>query len=83
MNPNLEQAIIQFLANEFHLQPEDVLPDTDFHLDLNLTPDQLTDLIERMQDALDFILAEDKVNEIKTVADLLASLEPDDSHEAV
>jgi acyl carrier protein len=81
MNPNLEQAIIQFLANEFHLQPENVLLDTDFYTDLNLTKQQLTDLIERMQDALNFILVEDKIGEIKTVSDLLTSLESD-SHEA-
>jgi acyl carrier protein len=77
MNPNLERAIIQFLANEFHLQPEDILPDTDFYLDLNLNKEQLADLFERMEDALNFILTEDKIGEIKTVSDLMISLEPD------
>jgi acyl carrier protein len=77
MNPNLERAIIQFLANEFHLRPEDILPDTDFYLDLNLNKEQLADLFERMEDALNFILTEDKIGEIKTVSDLMISLEPD------
>jgi acyl carrier protein len=80
MNPNLTQAIIQFLANEYHLHPEDIIPDTDFYTDFALTQEQLTDLIGRMQDALDFILPEDKISDIKTVGDLLASLEPD-THE--
>ncbi len=80
MNPNLKKAVIQFLANEYHLRPEDILPDSEFLPDFNLTPEQLADLITRMQDALDFILPEDKINDIKTVGDLLNSLEPD-SHE--
>jgi acyl carrier protein len=80
MNPNLKQAIFEFLANEFHLRPEDILPDTDFYLDMNLTKEQLTDLIERMQDALNIILPDDKISEIKSVADLIDSLEPE-THE--
>ena len=80
MNPNLNQAIIHFLANEYHVQPKDVIPDTDFSVDFGLSQEQLVDLIGRMQDALDFILPEDKINEIKTVGDLLASLEPE-THE--
>jgi len=77
MNPNLRQAVIHFLADEYHLQPENIIPDTDFLIDFGLNQDQLVDLISRMQDALDFILPEDKINEIKTVGDLLISLEPE------
>jgi acyl carrier protein len=80
MNPNLNQAVIEFLANEYHFRPEDILPDTDFTTDFGLTQEQLVDLIGRMQDALDFILPEDKINDIKTVGDLLKSLEPE-THE--
>jgi acyl carrier protein len=80
MNPNLKQAVIEYLANEFHLHPEDILPDTDFYTDMNLSKEQVTDLIERMQDALNIILPDDKIGEIKTVADLVTSLEPE-SHE--
>lgn len=77
MNPNLKQAIIEFLANEFHLHPEDILPDSDFYTDFGLTIGQLSDLITRIQDALDFILPEDKITDIGTVADLLRCLEPE------
>ena len=80
MNPNLNQAVIQFLADEFKFRPGDIIADTDFAVDFGLSPDQLIDLIGRMQDALDFILPEDKINDIKTVGDLLASLEPE-THE--
>jgi len=80
MNPNLKQAVIQFLANEYHFRPEDIIPDTDFFLDFGLTQDQLVDLIGRMQDALNFILAEDKITDIQTVGDLLACLDTE-AHE--
>jgi len=78
MNPNLETAIIHFLANEYHLAPENILPDTDFFTDLNLTQDQFIDLAGRMQDALNFTLPEEKINEIHTLTDLFNSLAPDD-----
>ena len=82
MNPNLDTAILQFLGNEFHVNPEDILPDTDFSTDFSLTPEQLTDLVDRMQDALEFIIPEEKIPEIKTVGDLLASLKPESENAA-
>jgi acyl carrier protein len=78
MNPNLEQAIVLFLANEFHLRAEDVLPDTDFYTDFNLNEDQVSELISRIQDALEFTIPEDKVAEIHTVGDLFISLRPEE-----
>jgi hypothetical protein len=84
MNPNLSHAVLQFLANEFQSTPENLLPDTDFVIDFGLTPDQLTDLLDRIQDALDFVLPEEKIPEIHTISDLLQSLNPDpDTHEPV
>jgi acyl carrier protein len=77
MNPNLKEAVVHFLADEFHLSPDNILPDTDFMLDFNLSADQLTDLIERLQDALDFVLPEDKVGNIQTVRDLFVCLTPE------
>ncbi len=78
MNPNLEHAIIEFLANEFHLQPEDLIADTDFRTDLNLDEEQFSQLLTRIQDALEFVLPEEKMVEIHTVGDLLNSLHLDD-----
>ncbi len=82
MNPNLETAIIEFLANEFHLQPDSLIPDTDFAVDLGLNPQAIQDLIARMQDSLDFILPEDKASHISTLGDLLTAIQPEsDTHE--
>lgn len=79
MNPLLETAVVQFLANEFKMAPESLLPDTDFFIDLNLDRNQFTDLITRMQDALDFILPEEKINQISSLSDLFTSLAPEEA----
>lgn len=75
----LETAIIHFLANEFQTQPESIIPDTDFFLDFDLDQDKFQDLITRMQDALDFILPEEKISEIRTLSDLFESLTAEES----
>jgi len=85
MNPHLETAIIQFLADEFHMDPEDFLPDTDFFAELDLDENQFMDLIARMQDALDFVLPEEKISDIRTLSDLYHTLTAGEStpHESI
>lgn len=68
---NVRTAIIEFLSDEFHLDPQGLSPDTSFATDLNLTPDQLSDLLSRLQDSLSIILPEDKLPAITTVGQLL------------
>ena len=70
MNPQLKSAIANFLANEFHLTPEEITPEADFTVDFKLTPDQLTDLLVRLQEALEITLPEEKIAGIITVNDL-------------
>jgi acyl carrier protein len=77
MNPNLKQAIIEYLADEFHLNSDQISEDTQFAADLNLTPPQILDLLQRLQDALNFSLPEDKLTEINSVMDLFEILEPE------
>lgn len=72
-------AIIQFLSNEFRLDPDHLNPDTSFAADLELSPDQLTDLLQRLQESLGIILPEDKVPAITTVGQLLDIFEEDDT----
>ncbi len=82
MTPNLKTAILEFLANEFKLKPEEVREDLSFTNDLDLNPGQLQDLLERLQEALDFILPEEKIPGIETIFDLLTAAEPEpDNHE--
>ena len=70
MNPNLQTAILEFLGNEFHLDFQKITPDLSFSADLHLDPEKLSELLQHMQDALNFSLPEEKTDSILTVADL-------------
>ena len=70
MTSPLEKALIEFLANEFKLKPENINPDTSFITDLGLTSNELQDLLQRLQDSLNIILPEEKITQIDTVSDL-------------
>lgn len=74
MFPNLKTAILEFIANEYKLDPETIGEDLNFQTDLNLTPDEFTSLLQRLQDSLDFTLPEDKVVQIVTLEDLFGVL---------
>lgn len=80
MTSQLKTAIIEFLANEFKMAPDNLTPDLSFSVDLGLSPSELQDLLQRLQDSLSFILPEDSA--ISTVSDLLELTEeesaPDD-----
>ena len=71
----IKTAIIQFLSDEFHLDPEGLNPDTAFEVDLGLSSSQLADLLQRLQDSLNIILPEDKLDSITTVNSLLELME--------
>lgn len=74
MQPNLKKAIIEFIANEFKLNPEGMNPDLSFTIDLGLDAEHFSDLLQRLQDSLDFTLPEDKIPEIFTIDDIFTIL---------
>ena len=78
MTSPLEKALIEFLANEFKLKPENINPDTSFITHLGLTSNELQDLLQRLQDSLNIILPEEKITQIDTVSDLLQAVQEDD-----
>lgn len=78
MNPQINSAITAYIINEFKLEPKDLNPDFDFEEDLNLSPDQLTTFLEKLQEALSITIPEDKIADIKTLNDLYSALNPDD-----
>lgn len=80
---NLKKAIIQFLANEFHLEPENITEDTSFESDLGVLPTQLPELLRNLQDALNITLTEEQIAGIATVGQLLESIESEDGEEVV
>ncbi len=73
----LKQAILEFLGNEFKLEGHDLAADTTF-AELGASGAQLTDLLHRLQDALEIILPEEKVSTIETVGDLLNVVEEEE-----
>lgn len=79
MNPNLKHAILEFLANEYHLEMDTVDEDVEFATDLNLKPEEITELLGRLQDALDFTLPEEHIAEVDSVGDIIRLLESEAS----
>jgi acyl carrier protein len=81
MHNTLNTAILEYLANEFKLDPKTVGPDLNFITDLKLDPSSLPDFFQRLQDALDFTLPEDRpISTLATVEDLLQAIDdPDES----
>lgn len=74
---NIKAAIIQYLANEFQLEPEGVTADLNFNLDLGLDNKQLLDLLQRLQESLGIVLPEERTETITTVGELLNLIEDD------
>lgn len=79
MPPHLKDAIIQFIANEFKLQPETISEDLSFADDLSLSPEEVIDLLQRLQDALDFVLPED--TKVQSLGDLFETIKTDSPEE--
>ena len=71
MNPQLQTAVIQFLANEFQVEADTINMDTSLIEDFNLNPQQITDLMQRMQESLGLILPEEKINQLQTISDII------------
>jgi len=84
--PNLKTAIVEFVKDEFRLEPTAITEDLNFVTDLGLDSASLTDLLARLQEALDFTLPEEKTSTIQTLEDLFQALEvepsdtPPDTH---
>lgn len=72
----LQTAILEFLGNELKLDPQNISPDTVF-TDLGLSQGQISDILNRLQDALGITLPEDKDTSIVCVGDLLSLVEED------
>lgn len=79
MPSKLKSAILDFLANEFKLDPNTLGEDINFYTDLSLDQPAVLDLLIRLQETLDFNLPEDKLGQISTIEDLflLLGLETD------
>lgn len=77
MNPQVKKAIIQFIADEYHLDPDNIDIDLDFEADLRIPPLQLPDFFHRLQDSLNISLPEEKLADIRLLSDLFNVLNQD------
>jgi acyl carrier protein len=79
MNPQLEQAIKSFIANEFKLSGLDLDdPDFSFAEELGLNLSQIEDFLNRLQESLGISIPEDKLSQIQTLGDLYSALNNED-----
>jgi acyl carrier protein len=78
---NIKTAIIQFLANEFHLEADNITEDTGLDTDLGLNKLQISDLLRNMQDSLNITLPEEEFESITTVGEILTAIEADEAEE--
>ena len=79
---NIKTAIIQFLANEFHLDAEHLTEDTNFTSDLGLNSTQVGELLQNLQDSLNIILPVDGEATITTIGQLLAAVENEEGEDS-
>jgi len=77
MNPQVKKAIIQFIADEYHLQPDNIDIDLDFEADLRIPPAELPEFFHRLQDALNISLPEEKLTDVHLLSDLFNVLNQD------
>jgi acyl carrier protein len=78
---NIKNAIIQFLANEFHMEADNINEDTSFETDFGLNSDQIVELLQKLEDSLNIELPEDQTPDITTVGNLLESIESEEGEE--
>ena len=72
---SLEKQLTKMISESLGVEKEKISLDSDFYSDLNASKLELADLILGCQQKLNINLAEEAINEIRTVADLLKLFE--------
>ncbi len=65
----LTQKIIQIIASQFNIDPDEITMDTSFKDDLNADSLDLVELVMALEDEFDLEIGDDDVDRIKTVGD--------------
>lgn len=65
----LTQKIIQIIASQFNIDPDDITMDTSFKDDLNADSLDLVELVMALEDEFDLEIGDEDVDRIKTVGD--------------
>lgn len=71
----MRETILKLIADEFNMDVSDLREDMSFQDDLNADSIELVELIMSIEDELDVQVDDEKIEELKTIGDVLEYIE--------
>ena len=71
----MKEKVLQILAEHLNMEPEDLEPEMDFVDDLNQDSIELVELIMSLEDEFGIEVDEEKLEQVRTVGDVLDLVE--------
>ena len=71
----MRDTILKLIAGEFNMEVSDLREDMSFQDDLNADSIELVELIMSIEDELDVQVDDEKIEELKTIGDVLEYVE--------
>lgn len=71
----MRDTILKLIADEFNMEVSDLTEDMSFQDDLNADSIELVELIMSIEDELDVQVDDEKIEELKTIGDVLEYVE--------
>lgn len=71
----MRDTILKLIADEFNMDVSDLREDMSFQDDLNADSIELVELIMSIEDELDVQVDDEKIEELKTIGDVLEYIE--------
>lgn len=71
----MRDTVLKLIADEFNMEVSDLREDMSFQDDLNADSIELVELIMSIEDELDVQVDDEKIEELKTIGDVLEYVE--------
>lgn len=71
----MKEKVLQIIAEQLNMEPEDLEPEMDFVDDLNQDSIELVELIMSLEDEFGIEVDEEKLEHVRTVGDVLDLVE--------
>ena len=71
----MKEKVLQIIAEQLNMEPEDLEPEMDFVDDLNQDSIELVELIMSLEDEFGIEVDEEKLEQVRTVGDVLDLVE--------
>lgn len=71
----MKDEVLNIIAEQLNVEPEDLKPEMDFVDDLNQDSIELVELIMSLEDEFDIEVDEEKLEQVRTVGDVLDLVE--------